>query len=64
MKKFLVLSVVALLFAGFAGGCSQKLTQEEKTQLEEAKTAAEDAQKKLHEMRQEKAKLEAEKQGK
>jgi chromosome segregation ATPase len=45
-------------------GCSPKPNNEEMGKLEQARAAAESAEKKLHELRQERMQLESELQGK
>ena len=47
-----------VMFGGMAG-CTQKPSQQELSKLEEARTAAESAERKLAELRQERMKLES-----
>ena len=57
--KFVVFA--ALVASCGIGGCSKAPNKNDQSKLEEAKTAAEDAQKKLYDTRQERMRLEAEK---
>jgi hypothetical protein len=59
LTKFVVFA--AFIAACGIGGCSPKTSNKNDTsKLEEAKTAAEDAQKKLYDTKQERMRLEAE----
>lgn len=58
-----VVLVSSLFFVGSFTGCTQKPNQDELTKLDEAKSAAESAEKKLSDLRQERIKLENELQG-
>jgi predicted exporter len=65
MKAFKLipcLVVAACLAAGAASGCTKKPNKDDVAKLEEAKDAAENAEKKLYDLKQERMKLEAEKQ--
>jgi hypothetical protein len=65
MKSFKFMACVAvaasLIFGGIAG-CTKKPNKEEVAKVEEAKSAAESAEKKLYDLKQERMKLEAEKE--
>jgi hypothetical protein len=64
MKAFKLISCVAVavcLTLG-AGGCSKAPNKDDIAKLEEAKNAAESSNKKLSDLKQERMKLEAEKQ--
>lgn len=67
MSKFLKLAgvvlVSSLFVAGAFTGCTQKPNQDELSKLDEAKAAAEGAEKKLSDLRQERIKLENDLQG-
>lgn len=56
-RLLLIGSCVAM--AGVYGGCTKKPSQDELSKLEEAKQAAESAEKKLTELKQERMQLEA-----
>jgi septal ring factor EnvC (AmiA/AmiB activator) len=56
-KTRLIIVLAAALVTGFAG-CTKKPSQEEVTKLDEAKSAAESAEKKLSELRRERMDLE------
>ena len=61
MQRLLACLVVGLaLVLGGISGCTRKPSQQELTKLEEAKSAAESADKKLSELRQERLILEQE----
>jgi hypothetical protein len=65
MKSFKLIPCVAIaacLAIGGMGGCTKKPNQNDVAKVEEAKSAAEDAAKKLYDLKQERMKLEAEKQ--
>ena len=64
LKLIPYLVAVACLTAGTAGGCAgaKKPNKDDVAKLEEAKDAAENAEKKLYDLKQERMKLEAEKQ--
>lgn len=67
MSKFfkgLSLSVLGAFFVVNFSGCTKKPSQEEVSKLEEARVAAESAEKKLSELRQERMQLEQELQSK
>ncbi len=57
MKKCLILVLGGLLFLGV--GCTKRPSQEELNKLNEARMAAESAEKKLSELRAERAQLES-----
>jgi hypothetical protein len=57
--KYIVFA--ALIAACGTGGCTKAPNKNDQSKVEEAKTAAEDAQKKLYDTRQERMRLEAEK---
>jgi hypothetical protein len=56
--------ICAVALFGGIGGCTKKPSQEELTKLEEAKAAAESAERKLAELRQERMRLEQDLQNK
>jgi hypothetical protein len=62
LKLIPCLVVAACLVAGAASGCTKKPNTDDVAKLEEAKNAAEGAEKKLYDLKQERMKLEAEKQ--
>ena len=65
MKSFTFISCVALATCCTVGGmcgCTKKPNKDEVAKVEEAKNAAENAEKKLYDLKQERMKLEAEKQ--
>lgn len=65
MKSFKFLpfiAVAACLAIGGMAGCTKKPNQNDVAKLEEAKDAAETAEKKLYDLKQQRMKLEAEKQ--
>jgi hypothetical protein len=59
LLRFVLIAAVAAAFG--IGGCSKAPSKENESKLEEAKTAAESAEKKLYETKQERMRLEAEK---
>jgi hypothetical protein len=60
--KVILCVVVAAFIGAFGGsGCSKAPSKENQSKLEEAKTAAESAEKKLYELKQERMRLETEK---
>lgn len=59
-----VLFMASVVAAIGLGGCTKKPNQEELTKLEEARAAAESAEKKLADLRQERMSLEGQLQGK
>ena len=59
-----VFLICAVVVSGSIIGCSPKPSSEEMGQLEQAKAAAESAETKLHELRQERIQLEGELQEK
>jgi hypothetical protein len=64
MKAFKLISCVAVagcLVFGGAGGCTKAPNKDDVAKLEEAKSAAESANKKLSDLKQERMRLEAEK---
>ena len=61
MRHTLLVLIIAGLMGGLMSGCGKKMTEDETSKLDESKKAAEAAVKKLHKLRVEKAKLEAEK---
>lgn len=63
IKLFQLVVIAALAAACCVGGCTKAPNKDEQSKLEEAQTAAEAAQKKLYEAKQERMRLEAE-QGK
>lgn len=68
MKAFLVpgLCVIAAFVAlsGMGAGCTKKPGKDELSKLEQAKSASENAEKSLHELKQERQRMEAELQQK
>ena len=65
MKSFKFIPFVAIaasLVIGGMSGCTKKPNTDDVAKLEEAKNAAESAEKKLYDLKQERMKLEAEKQ--
>jgi hypothetical protein len=61
--KLIPCIVVAVgLVAGAMGGCTKKPNKDDVAKVEESKSAAESAEKKLYDLKQERMKLEAEKQ--
>lgn len=62
IKTVLLAMGICLFLAGW--GCTKKPSQEEMSRLDESKAAAESAEKKLSELRQERIRLEAELDGK
>ena len=62
LKLISFVAVAASLTLGTVAGCTKKPNQNDVAKLEEAKTAAESAEKKLYDLKQERMKLEAEKQ--
>ncbi|MFH0919227.1 MAG: hypothetical protein V1913_02605 [Fibrobacterota bacterium] len=62
MKKAVTLVTVSLLCAWLLSGCAAtKPAEDQSAKLQEVKTSAEAATKELHDLRLEKAKLEADK---
>ena len=59
-----ILVIGSLFFAGGFTGCTTKPNQEESGKLQEAKVAAESAERKLSELRQERMQLEQDLSGK
>jgi outer membrane murein-binding lipoprotein Lpp len=59
-----VVFLAAVVAAIGLGGCTKKPNQEELTKLEEARSAAESAEKKLAQLREERIALESQLQGK
>jgi len=55
-------AVAACLAVGGMTGCTKKPNQNDVAKLEEAKSSAENAEKKLYDLKQERMKLEADKQ--
>lgn len=64
LTSIMVLSGSILISAGIAGCFTQKPSNEEAGKLEEARAAAESAERKLSELRQERMKLEQDLQSK
>jgi len=64
VSKVVSIGVFSALIAFGGVGCTKKPSQEEVSKLEEARVAAESAEKKLSELRQERMQLEQELQGK
>jgi septal ring factor EnvC (AmiA/AmiB activator) len=66
IRVFARILLVGLLFVGSGAlvGCTKKPNNEDISKLEEARAAAESAERKLSELRQERMKLEQELQGK
>jgi hypothetical protein len=67
MKAFKLIPCIAIaacLAVGGMGGCTKKPNKDDVAKLEEAKNSAESAQKKLSDLKQERMRLEAEKQKK
>ena len=64
VSKVVSIGVFGALIAFGGVGCTKKPSQEEVSKLEEARVAAESAEKKLSELRQERMQLEQELQGK
>lgn len=64
VSKVISISVISALFAFGWAGCTKKPSTEEVSKLEEARVAAESAEKKLSELRQERMQLEQDLQGK
>jgi hypothetical protein len=65
MKSYTFMSCVAIaacLAVGGMGGCTKKPNKDDVAKVEEAKNAAENAEKKLYDLKQERMKLETEKQ--
>ena len=65
MKSFKFIPCVAIaacLAIGGMSGCTKKPNKDDIAKVEEAKNAAENAEKKLYDLKQERMKLEAEKQ--
>jgi hypothetical protein len=64
LSNVLFVGAVSALIAFGGAGCTKKPSQEEISKLEQARVAAESAEKKLSELRQERMQLEQELQGK
>jgi hypothetical protein len=67
MKCFKIVYIIAaasILAAGTMSGCTKKPSQDELSKLDEAKAAAENAEKKLYELKQERMRLESDLQQK
>jgi hypothetical protein len=64
VSKVISISVISALIAFGWAGCTKKPSTEEVSKLEEARVAAESAEKKLSELRQERMLLEQDLQGK
>ena len=65
LKRISIMMIVSVAAAGLmVAGCTKKPSQEEMTRLEEARSAAESAEKKLDELRQERQSLEQKLSGK
>jgi hypothetical protein len=62
VKICIIASMVAL--CGMSAGCTKKPSKDELSKLDEAKSAAEGAEKKLYELKQERVRLETELQQK
>lgn len=63
LSRYVAVGLCVALF-GLTGGCTKKPSQEELTKLEEARAAAESAERKLAELRTERETLEAQLQEK
>ena len=61
-KIFVVAAMIA--FCGMNTGCTKRPSKDELSKLDEAKSAAEGAEKKLYELKQERQRLETERQQK
>jgi hypothetical protein len=64
LSKVLFVGAFSALIVFGGAGCTKKPSQEEVSKLEQARVAAESAEKKLSELRQERMQLEQELQGK
>ncbi|NLD93219.1 MAG: hypothetical protein GX639_11190 [Fibrobacter sp.] len=64
VSKIVSIGVFSALIACAGVGCTKKPSQEEVSKLEDARVAAESAERKLSELRQERMQLEQELQGK
>jgi hypothetical protein len=62
VKLIPCIAIAACLAAGAMSGCTKKPNKDDVAKVEEAKNAAENAEKKLYDLKQERMKLEAEKQ--
>jgi hypothetical protein len=62
VKLIPCIAIAVFLAGGAMNGCTKKPNKDETVKLDEAKNAAEDAEKKLYDLKQERMKLEAEKQ--
>jgi len=59
LKLFSRIAIASCLFLSVMNGCTKAPAKQDTSKLEDAKTAAEDAEKKLYDLKQERLKLEA-----